>query len=99
METFESFDALFQKAIYYEQIKSEEIPILNSINQTFYEWEFSIWLQKNMAYNPKDAENSIQQFLTEENWFKFSRKHNKEAATANASYLKKQSDRKRKIDN
>lgn len=51
---------------------------------------------KKKAFNPEKG--SIQPFLTEENWIEFYREHKKEAETAHAEYLKKQADRKRKID-
>jgi hypothetical protein len=103
MKTFESFEALFQEAIYFEDIKTAEGKFspevkaaLNSINQTFFEQAYWIWLQNKKAFNPE--KDSIQPFLTEENWLEFYREHKKEAETAHADYLKKQADRKRKID-
>jgi hypothetical protein len=103
METFESFEALYQKAIFFGEIEpvkgehpKEVKAALNSINQTFFEQAFWIWLQNKKAFNPEKG--SIQPFLTEENWIEFYREHKKEAETAHADYLKKQADRKRKID-
>jgi hypothetical protein len=99
METFESFDALFQKAIYLDIIKTAEgdqKDALNSINQTFYEWKFSIWLKNCKGFNPEKT--SIQPFLTKENWIEFYREHKKEAESTHAEYLKEQADWKRKID-
>jgi hypothetical protein len=103
METFESFEALFQKAIFFGEIEpvkgehpKEVKAALNSINQTFFEQAFWIWLQNKKGFNPKKG--SIQPFLTEENWIEFYREHKKEAETTHADYLKKQADRKRKID-
>jgi hypothetical protein len=102
METFESFEALFQKAIYFEDIETAEGKFspevkaaLNSINQTFFEQAFWIWLQNKKAFNFE--QDSIQPFLTEENWIEFFREHSKQAETAHADYLKQQAERKKKI--
>ena len=103
METFETFEALYNKAIFYGEIEPAEGKYskavkdgLNSINQTFYEREFWIWLQNKKEFNPEKG--SIQPFLTEENWIEFFREHSKQAEAARADYLKKQAERKRKID-
>lgn len=103
METFETFEALYNKAIFYGEIEPAEgkyskvvKDALNSINQSFYEREFWIWLQKKKEFNPEKG--SIQPFLTEENWIEFFREHTKQAEAAHADYLNKQADRKRKID-
>lgn len=103
METFETFEALYNKAIFYGEIEPAEgnhskvvKDALNSINQTFYEREFGIWLQNKKEFNPEKG--SIQPFLTEENWIEFFREHTKQAEAAHADYLNKQADRKRRID-
>lgn len=103
METFETFEALYNKAIFYGEIEPAEgnhskvvKDALNSINQTFYEREFWIWLQNKKEFNPEKG--SIQPFLTEENWIEFFREHTKQAEAAHADYLNKQADRKRRID-
>lgn len=103
METFETFAALYNKAIFYGEIEPAEgnhskvvKDALNSINQTFYEREFWIWLQNKKEFNPEKG--SIQPFLTEENWIEFFREHTKQAEAAHADYLNKKADRKRRID-
>jgi hypothetical protein len=69
METFETFDALYEQAILWSDIDNSFDPIKKAINQSYFEWEFSIWLQNNSLWQP-EAEN-ITRFLTKKNWEQF----------------------------
>jgi hypothetical protein len=69
METFETFEALFTQAILWGDIDCSDEPSIKAYNQTFYEWEFSIWLQNNEMWK-LESEN-ITRFLTKKNWEQF----------------------------
>lgn len=69
METFETFAALYKQAILWGDIDCSDEPIIKAINQTYWEWEFSIWLQNNEMLK-LESEN-ITRFLTKKNWEQF----------------------------
>jgi hypothetical protein len=69
METFESFESLFKEAILWGDIDYSDDPGRKSINQTYFEWEFSIWLQNNAIW--KLESEDITRFLTKKNWEQF----------------------------
>jgi hypothetical protein len=69
METFETFESLFSHAISWGDIEYSDNPGIKAINKTYFEWEFSIWLQKNEMW--KLESEDITRFLTKKNWERF----------------------------